>query len=67
VKEKLDIPAVLEHTHNVTRLGNSTGTRPIFVKFKTFSKKLEVLRNMSKLAASASSSSITCRYFYLCH
>jgi hypothetical protein len=34
------------------KLGRSRGNRPIFVKFTMFSKKLEVLKNKSKLAGS---------------
>jgi hypothetical protein len=52
VMEKMGVQEIQGHIDYVKRLGRSRGNRPIFVKFTTFSKKLEVLKNMSKLARS---------------
>jgi hypothetical protein len=50
VKEKLDMPEIQGHIGSVKRLGKYRETRPMFLKFMTFSKKMEVLRKSRKLA-----------------
>jgi hypothetical protein len=52
VMEKMGVQEIQGHIDYVKRLGRSRGNRPIFVKLTTFSKKLEVLKNTSKLAGS---------------
>jgi hypothetical protein len=52
VMEKMGVHGIQGHTDYVTRPGRSRGNRPIFVKFTTFSKKLEVLKNTRKLTGS---------------
>jgi hypothetical protein len=52
VMEKMGVQKIQGHIDYVKRQGMSRGNRPIFVKFTTFSKKLEVLKNTSKLVGS---------------
>jgi hypothetical protein len=45
LSESMKAETTIENIDYVARLGGRSGERPISIKFKSFSKKLEVLKN----------------------
>jgi hypothetical protein len=50
LSETVNVETTSRSIDYVTRLGGREGERPILIKFTSFSKKLEVLKNMRNLA-----------------
>jgi hypothetical protein len=51
LSESMKVDTTLENIDCVARMGSRRGEHPIFIKFTSFSKKLEVLKNKRNLAS----------------